>query len=241
VRESTVWAVLFAIVDESSNHRHYRTVGLIVSARNLRPLTLALDGIALAASSTFEGIEPIVELHGHDLFAGTEDWQPLKQQVRARIGIYAKALRAIVENSQTVFVEKVNRSAFRKHFAGAQDEHVVSLIRLLKQIDNYADQLDEDIVVIADEHHTARLAQRELQRISHKRMVDTVFFVPSDMSRLVQAVDLVAFLHQRVSDTVERDPRAARTNESLWRLLEPIWDTSHEGTWRPEMHDSPRR
>jgi len=119
------------------------------------------------------------------------------------------------DNAQTVFVEKVHRSEFRDHFAGAQNEHIVSLIRLLKQIDDYADRIGDDIVVIADEHHTARLAQRELQRISHKRIVDTMFFVPSDMSRLIQAVDLVAFLHQRVSDTFERDPRAARTNESL--------------------------
>jgi hypothetical protein len=51
------------------------------------------------------------------------------------------------------------------------------------------------------------------------------------MSRLVQAADLVAFLHQRVADVVETDKRAARANEELWSVIAP--SMRKERIWKP--------
>jgi hypothetical protein len=170
---------------------------------------------------------------------------------RARIAIYKEALHVIARNVDAVFIEGLDRSLFRDRYADEHHEHIACFLHLLEKLDRHAHAHDTDLTVIADEHPTARLAQGELRRARHepvwgfrgepRRIVDTVYFVPSDMSRLIQAVDLVAFLHQRVTDTVERDLRATAANESLWSVLAPLMTASRDRTWRPQTHDSPRR
>ena len=94
---------------------------------------------------------------------------------------------------------------------------------------------------MADEHHTARTAQEALRSTRNgtvwgyrgrpRRIVDTIYFVSSEMSRPVQAADMVAFLHQRVSDIAEADKRAARANEQLWSIIAPRM--RKERIWKP--------
>ncbi|MBO3745989.1 DUF3800 domain-containing protein [Streptosporangiaceae bacterium NEAU-GS5] len=61
-------------------------------------------------------------------------------------------------------------------------------------------------------------------------MVDTIHFAPSSASRLLQAADLVAFLHQRCQRK-ERDPHAQQANEDLWvRISGKVY---HEMCWFP--------
>lgn len=118
---------------------------------------------------------------------------------------------------------------------------MTTLLHLLEKLDHYADRRGQDLIVVADEHHTARAAQEALRgtrsravwgyRGQPRRIVDTVYFVSSEMSRLVQAADLVAFLDQRVADVVETDKRAARANEELWSVIAP--SMRKERIWKP--------
>jgi len=242
--------MLFAYIDESSNEHHYRTVALVLPADHVRSLATALDTIIARASAAYAGVNDDFELHGHDLFGATQAWGVLKSSPRARIGIYRDALRVIVDSAEAVFIEGLDRSSFRARYADERDEHVASLLHLMEKLDKYARSADQDIMIIADEHHSARIAQNELRRARHEsvwgfrgrpqRITDTVYFVRSDMSRLVQAVDLVAFLHQRVSDVIERNERAAKANAMLWSVLAPLMTTSHDRLWRPHTHNSPR-
>lgn len=235
--------MLFAFVDESANKLHYRTVGLVVRGSNARALAAALDDVVERASHDFTGVRADFELHGHDLFAATEEWSTLKSVPRARIAIYRQALDAVVRHAEAIYVEGLERNGFRDRYSDVRDEHLACLLHLLEKLDKHANRRSQDLVVVADEHHAARAAQDEIRRSRTQpvwgfrgrplRIVDTVYFVPSDMSRLVQAADLVAFLHQRISDVVERDARAAAANESLWSALAPLWGRSKERLWRP--------
>lgn len=64
------------------------------------------------------------------------------------------------------------------------------------------------------------------------RIVDTIHFAPSKASRMVQAADLVAFLHHRIKSRADTDPRAKRANESLWeRIADKV--SGYSGCWRP--------
>jgi len=64
------------------------------------------------------------------------------------------------------------------------------------------------------------------------RIVDTLHFAPSSASRLVQAVDLIVFMHNRIESTEpDADGRAVAINEALWRRIEKRIE--HQYCWHP--------
>jgi hypothetical protein len=233
--------VLFAYIDETSNVRCYRTVGLVVRADGVRLFADELDTVVARAAESFPGIDGDIELHGHDLFGATQEWAPLKSVVRARISIYRQALEVVAEHAEGIWIEGLNRQGFRDRYADQHDEHIAVLLHLLEKLNRYANRRGEDLVVIADEHRTAKSAQAALRRARRERIwgyrgrpqriADTVYFVSSAGSRLVQAADLVAFLYQRLADGVDRDARAAVANKSLWSVLENV--PVHDRLWEP--------
>jgi hypothetical protein len=233
--------VLFAYIDETSNIRCYRTVGLVVRAANVRQFAEQLDVVVSRAAQSFEGIDADIELHGHDLFGATQEWAPLKPVVRARISIYRQALDVTAEHAEGIWIEGLDRKGFRDRYADQHDEHITVLLHLLEKLNRYANRHGEDLVVIADEHRTAKSAQAALRKARRERVwgyrgkpqriADTVYFVSSAGSRLVQAADLVAFLYQRLADGVDRDERAAAANRGLWSALENV--PVHDRLWEP--------
>ncbi|MFD6444230.1 DUF3800 domain-containing protein [Promicromonospora sp. NPDC060204] len=233
--------MLFAYIDETSNSRCYRTVGLVVRAPEVRVFAEQLDAVVARAAEAFGGIDADTELHGHDLFGATQEWAPLKPVVRARISIYRQALGVTAEHAEGIWIEGLDRQGFRDRYADQHDEHITVLLHLLEKLNRYANRRGEDLVVIADEHRTAKSAQAALRRARRERIwgyrgkpqriADTVYFVSSAGSRLVQAADLVAFLYQRLADGVDRDERAAAANKNLWSVLENV--PVHDRLWEP--------
>jgi hypothetical protein len=233
--------MLMAFVDESSNAIHYRTLGLVVQASKVRALRDGLDGLIDDVASKNAAIERTTELHGHDLFQATEDWRSLRAAPRSRISVYRRALEVVAANAEAALVEGLDRRLFRERYADDRDEHVATLLHLLEKLDRYARRRGDDLVVVADEHHTALAAQEALRatrtgptwgyRGRPQSLLDTVYFVSSTMSRPVQAADMVAYLHQRISDVVETDGRAAAANAGLWSIVEPLLHADR--VWRP--------
>jgi hypothetical protein len=56
-------------------------------------------------------------------------------------------------------------------------------------------------------------------------------FAPSKASRLVQAADLIAYLHRRIESKTDLDERAKRANHELWGRIRP--KIHHCLTWEP--------
>jgi hypothetical protein len=234
--------VLLTYLDESYTKTRYLIAALMVPDAQARSLTAALDKVVEDAAWDYP-VSTEAELHAHDIFAAKGDWKRLATKVRARIGVYNKALQAIADHDVTVVIRSVDiRKLDRRYPSGHDHPHSVVLTHLIERIDEYAAGAEERTILIADEVAGQDSYRRDLwhyqrsqtwgyraRQISH--VVDTIHFAPSSSSRLVQGADLVAFLARRIEDHVETDQRAKRANEALWARIQPR--IHHQWCWVP--------
>lgn len=235
-------AMLLAYVDESSTRKHYWMGALLCPEDCLIPLARALDEVVEEAADHYRGLSGRAELHGYSVMHGEDDWQSLKPLTRARIGVYAKALEAVGETDARIIIRGVHLPGLRERYTSPYHPHDVTLSHLLERVDECAEEMDERVLVIADQVDRADTHRQRLwtfQRYSTSgyrsrqltRIVDTMHFAPSEASRLLQAVDLVVYLYQRRRSDSGRDERAQRANRHLWeRVRHRVW---HERCWYP--------
>ncbi|MFC5286830.1 DUF3800 domain-containing protein [Actinokineospora guangxiensis] len=233
-------------VDESYCKACYYVVALLVPETSVRPLGAALDTVVIDASWGYGGINSQAELHGYDLFHAQRDWEPLKTMARARIGIYGKALQAIADHDVRVIIRGVmSRRLVQRYGERASHPHSVTLWHLLERCDEYLEQVGDVGLAIADEPGQAdqqpeyRKSLRDFQLTGTRgyrsrqitRIVDTIYFAPSTASRLVQAADLIAFLHHRMETETNTDTRVVKANNALWARIAPR--VIHSRCWIP--------
>jgi len=239
--------VLLTYVDESYSKQSYYIAALLCPENEALSLTRALDDVVQSTVVSFPELSPEAELHGYDLFQGKRDWTPLTRQVRARIDVYGNAFQAIADHDVRVIIRGVDIPKLCERYRGvAADPHSVVLTHLLERVDEYAERAGELALVIADEpgRHDHQLQYRaDLLRYRRQgtwgyrgrmitRIVDTLHFAPSSASRLVQAVDLIVFMHNRIESTEpDADGRAVAINEALWRRIEKRIE--HQYCWHP--------
>ncbi|MEW2376842.1 DUF3800 domain-containing protein [Micromonospora sp. NPDC047812] len=221
--------MLLTYVDESFTARTYWIGALLVPDATAMPLSEALDQVVTGAAKSY-GLPVDAELHGYDIFHGRRGWKGIPP--RARIAVYRAAMAAVGAHDVAIILRGVRRAQLAKRYAdSARPAHEVVLSHVLERVDGYAASRGEYALVIADEVHDQATHRADLSRYrvsgtggyrSRKltRIVDTLHFAPSHASRLVQAVDLVTFLFQRL-DLPGTDPRAAAVNEQLWGLVAP--------------------
>jgi hypothetical protein len=235
--------VLLTYLDESYTKERYLIAALMVPDAQARGLTAALDKVVKGAAWDYP-VSDEAELHAHEIFAGKGDWQRMAPMIRARIGVYDKALQAIADHDVTVIIRSVDITGLDRRYPSGHDHpHSVVLTHLIERVDEYAAAVDERALLIADEVSGQDGYRRDLwlyQRSQTwgyrarkiERVVDTIHFAPSSSSRLVQAADLVAFLARRIKVHVETDERAKKANEALWSRIEP--KIHHQGCWWPQ-------
>lgn len=236
----TVAPVLLTYVDESHSSKRYYVAGLAVHHDSVRDLENALHLVVQRAVKDFGVASSHAELHGHRLFHGQEDWEDLLP--RQRIAVYGWALDAIAAHEVKVFLRGVDRPALTARYVRPQHPHDVCLQHLLERVDGYAQRTAQAALVIADELNEHERRRSDFRTFKEwgtpgylsstlPRIVDTIHFAPSHHSRLLQAVDLIAYLRHRMLTQTESDPRATRANETLWAKLAAVIE--HERTWYP--------
>lgn len=233
--------MLLTYVDESHSKDVYYVCGLAVHHESIRGLESGLATAVDDASWEFTGFSSRAALHGHPLFHGNGDWERL--QPRQRIAIYHRAFQVIADHDVKIFLRGVNRKKLVERYAGrAKDPHDVCLQHLLERVNSYAQRTDQVAMIIADELHEHDRRRRDLSDFKDygtpgylsstlPRIVDTIHFAPSHHSRLIQASDLIAFLHHRIKTGADTDDRAVRANTSLWSRIEA--KVEHDWTWTP--------
>ncbi|AWB90861.1 DUF3800 domain-containing protein [Aeromicrobium chenweiae] len=233
--------VLLTYVDESHSKNVYYVCGLAVHHEAIRGLETGLAKVVRDAMWEFDGFSSKAELHGHPLFHGEGDWEGLKP--RQRIAMYNRALQVIADHDVKIFLRGVMRKRLTERYGDrASDPHDVCLQHLLERVNDYARGTDQVALVIADELHEHDRRRRDLTDFKDygtpgylsstlPRIVDTIHFAPSHHSRLIQAADLIAFLHHRIETAVDTDERAIRANQSLWARIAP--KVEHQWTWTP--------
>lgn len=231
--------MLLAYVDESYTEDWYTMAALVVDGPAAVSLTEALDQVAAGAAKAYD-VGPDIELHGFEIFQRGGRWGRVPP--RARVGVFDDVIDAVASRDLLVITRAIDLVGQKARYAVPEHPHSVVLQHLLERIDDCVAHLGDYALVIADEvggqaKHRADLSrykgvgttgyrQRRLTRI-----VDTLHFAPSHASRLVQAVDVVAFLYRRAFTHVEGDERARKAKVAMWERLKPR--IHHDLCWFP--------
>lgn len=232
--------MLLTYVDESYSKDCYHVAGIAVHHDAVRSLEIALHDVVARAADDWDMCDGDAELHGYPLLHGEQDWSAAKP--RQRIAIYRWAFDAIAAHDVRIFLCGVDSKRLRKRYARPKDPHDVCLQHLLERVDSYAKRTDQEALIIADELHEHDRRRHDLRDYKTSgtpgflssrlpRIVDTIHFAPSHHSRLIQAADLIAFLHHRRTTQKESDPRAQKANDELWARIGPR--IQHQRLWRP--------
>ncbi|MEV0006091.1 DUF3800 domain-containing protein [Micromonospora sp. NPDC050980] len=233
--------MLLTYVDESYNREVYYIAALLCPDQEAISLTRALDAV-VARAANLHGVAPNAELHGHDLFQAKGAWEHLAKMPRVRIGVYNEAFQAIGDHDVKIIIRGVNSRRLRERYNATDDPHSVVLGQLLERVDEYVARRGEYALVIADEVAQPGLYRADLSLYQQHglwgestrrltRIVDTLHFAPSSASRLVQAADLIAFLHRRIETETAPDDRARRANSAIWARVGPR--VQHSTCWTP--------
>jgi hypothetical protein len=233
--------VLLTYVDESHSQEVYFLGALLCPDSQAISLAAALDQVVEKAMDDHGGFRPETELHGYDIFHGKREWARLITKPRARIGVYSSALQAIADHDVKIILTGVNLVRLERRYGANHDHpHSITLTHLLERVDEFAKRQGELALIIADECEGQDDYRRDLRQYrttgtwGYKArkittVVDTMHFASSEASRLLQAIDLVAFLHHRIHIGADSDPRAKKANAQMWDRIAPR--VIHQRVW----------
>jgi len=244
--------VRLAYLDESSTKTHYFIGALVVDESAAVAIHLGLDGVARAAGNAMPGAPDPLELHAYPMFHFKGEWAAFIPTPRAGIAVYNQAVKVIARTGVHFLNRGVtNLAAIQRRDADPCPPHSIALQHTLERLDRLGAQLGEQILVICDDIsdpnlHRASLRSYQLHgtpgyrssRLPH--ILDTVHFAPSKHSRLLQAVDLVTFMHQR--RFINANAREMRIwNGMHQRLATAGCLMASSGVWHAPTHEGPAR
>jgi len=218
--------MLIAAIDETSHEptRTYHVLALLMDGDGAIDLGKDLDNISRQAVRDY-GLTAEVEFHGHEIFHGKGH---LDADARNCVGFYARG---------------VYRDRFATRYAErGYDEHTAVMAFLTEEIDAHCDPQGQRIICIADECGKQAAVRADLRRFRDQgtwgyrartitNIVDTIHFAPSSESRLIQAVDMLAFIYGRQMTTTG-NPRSLAATAALWRQVGSM-NLNPRRVWRP--------
>jgi hypothetical protein len=220
--------VRLAYIDETYTDDEFWVVALVIPESGAKELEKALDAVVQRAHDRFPEIDPSTELHGYPLDAGSQGWSPLRGRGQARVDIYRESIKAVC-NVQDVYLFRACVKLSLLNWGSQHDPHDWALKMLFEKIDREFDGRELVLAVCDD------VGQREKYREAFSRFkregtgglqprmleafLDALHFVPSHHSRLVQAVDLAAYVFRRVHVTPPSNERSRRFYQNLWDEL----------------------
>lgn len=232
---------LIALIDESENGGYYRLGALVVRSDRADKLRLGLKAV-IAKVAYEHGIAEDAELHGHELFHARGDWQPLREMVRLRISIYRQALEVIAEHCEGFLIKGVHVERFERRYRGrGYSTHENALTYLMEELDGYAAYEDMRMDLQADNSRFAAATKKHLENFKENgtwgyrsrliKNIDDLTYHDSRATHVIQASDLVCYLHGRIASKHDKDMKAIKANEGLWALVQPLVRYNHD--WVP--------
>ncbi len=225
-----------AYIDESITKTHCFVGAILVGDHSAPALDSALEQVAQKAHRDFLSQLPEPpELHGYQLFHGSGEWSPLRGKKRALVSIYRTAMKEIGQQDVHLFFQGIDIASHRdKYGMNAHPEYDVVFSRLLERLNEFVTQKNETVLVISDmvakrNDHRRDLKSYKLNgtigyrssRLSN--IIDTIHYVPSEHSRIIQAIDPILYLRNRMESVKinETDPRELKARREMWKSLEP--------------------
>ncbi|MCX2749184.1 DUF3800 domain-containing protein [Arthrobacter sp. MI7-26] len=213
--------------DESARGGQLYYMGaLMVGAEEARKLEKSLDAIVAAVVNDVPGFDPATELHGYEVFHQKEGWEGVPVWLAVNV---CKQVAEAIHDSGAVFVFRgIDVQKLKDKYANPHPAHALALSHTLESVQRVLnlDHTDESALVLADEHHTApdsrtrfrgmrAAAQRGYTSIPLSDLIDTIYFGPSNHSRLLQAADMATFLTNRSVTIAERHPAAKKAMQEI--------------------------
>jgi hypothetical protein len=177
------------------------------------------------------GVHWSAELHGHELLHGKGEWELMAPLVRARIGIYMKAFEAIAAcDGIEIVMRGIDIPKQKERYSDPWHPHRVAIDFMAQSLNSMAKGRDTHFLAIADKVDQADTLRASYWNFQYygtlstwtgkiDRSLDTLHFAPSKNSRLLQAADLISFLHFRMRRSDVTDPRALKANQNIWDTI----------------------
>lgn len=179
-------------------------------------------------------ISPTLEFHGKELWGDKGPWKGAALGERFRFAVYEKAVELIVSKDVKILFQGIDQRKLERRYSLPEPPHKLAFKFLLEQIDELFESNATHGIVISDqlgsptEHDIYRVHLRTyreegtggLYPRNLSRVVDTIHFVPSKHSRLVQAIDLMTFILRRKTVSRAASDREAAVLESIWSKIE---------------------
>ncbi len=218
MREDRSVALLFH-TDESFDTKNHVQLGVLASGGSVAEAQLALDDIVEWAYE--KGMcRSGAELHGTEVHGGRGQWSKATN-IADRVDLYGKVLDVLSDCGVEVILHGAKIKHLKHRYGLRHDPYRWEFINVLERLNERLRSLDDYAVVIADQQHQHRgRVQRDVidcrvhgtpgyrtQKLD--RILDTAHFVDSELSRMIQLADMVAFVaRRRLSVPRESDPRA---------------------------------
>lgn len=231
-------------IDESGRGNDFYFFGaLIVDDHSIRYIEDSLNSIGALVGRHVPGFDPAAEFHAVDMFHGKRQWEgvPLGWRVKA-CNLVSKVLAR--SGAEYVF-RGIDLNKLRAAYLHPPPAHLLTLAQLLEDVDSRLARVHRSIgLALADDHHTANDSRRNLTafkiasapgytqtKLTH--FADTLYFGPSDESRLLQAADFATFFLNRSRTVQERDARAKAAVDRIASRIRSI--TTREYVWSPNV------
>jgi Protein of unknown function (DUF3800) len=230
---SDIWSWV-AYIDESFDPKDYWICALLVHVEEVRRTQERLDEVVGAWAHL--GFGDDAELHGADLWHGTGPFHGIAPGVRR--ALYDDALEAIVAAQPRIVIRGVGRHGLTLH------PHRLAWRYAIESVDEVMERENGTALVVADQHAETEGALRgDIAAYAQgttggwkprtiTRVLRNLRFLDSRANRLLQACDLVAFLHQRRHQIEhESNQRAHTAREAQWTKVQP--NVVVERLWMP--------
>lgn len=229
-------------IDESARDNDYYFFGaLIVDDDAALALERGLNSIGELVAQHVKGFDHRAEFHGVDMFHGEEAWKGVPPAWRVKAAVLTA--KAIGRSSAEIVFRGVNLHRLRLKYIDPFPAHLLTLAHLLEEVDGRMQRVhDEAAIVLADDHHTAASGRRNLSRFKIaqvpgytqsriENLIDTIYFGPSDSSRLLQCADVATYFLNRLHTVKAKDPRSADAIAKIVKHLTPALRSTY--IWHP--------
>ena len=238
--------MLIAYVDESFSEGHYFMGALVLAPKAADQLARKLHDLMGEVAIENPGqISRGEEFHGSDLWGGKGVWRGIEKGERYRLALVARAVDIILSTDVTILLQGIDIKLLSQRYSLPESPHKLALTFLIEKIDRHFEKVAAYGLVICDhvgspsEDSRYRKDFLDLQingtggnfprKIS--RVVDTLHFVKSRESRLIQAIDLIVFIHRRRTVHRSLQPNEKAFLDSLWGKIQE--KVSYNRTWSP--------
>nr|WP_274602953.1 DUF3800 domain-containing protein [Corynebacterium cyclohexanicum] len=236
--------LLLAFIDESARGQQYYYMGaLIVGTSEALAIERSFNKIGDLAAKQVRGLHPTTEFHAYELFHGEGAWERVPVSLRVRL---SRLLVKSIEDSGAKFIFRgIDIHAVRRKYVRPHEPHDLALCHALESVQRVITSdftPSEHALVLADEHHSApdsrsRFRSMKIDALSGftnvqlSNLLDTIYFGPSDHSRLLQAADIATFFTNRYLTVTENHKNAVKVMAEIEKRLKSV--TRYRYIWAP--------